>query len=222
MAAVETRRLLSAASLRHAGVRFRVSVWSPALHWSSLHGDRVFPLVAGVLLTASMVFPYWQLKLHAPQYPRGLEATIFVDRVEGDVAEIDGLNHYIGMRPLDQGGEFERGISLYAIPAMAALAALTAIRRRALWLLALPAIAFPAIFTADLFYWLYSFGHNLDPKAALSSSIGEFTPTLLGPGKVGQFRTTSVYGLGFYMALLSSLLLIAATVVRIRGAWRPE
>lgn len=184
--------------------------------WVGAHGDRVFPLLAAGLLVASILFPYWRLTLHAPQYPRGLEARVTVRTFEGDVREINGLNHYIGMRPLEEGGELERNLAIYAIPAMAGVAGLMAVRRRWMWLLALPAIAYPVIFTADLFYWLHNFGHNLDPTAALSASIGEFTPTILGPGKVGQFRTTSFYDIGFAMALLASILLIAAIVIRIR------
>jgi hypothetical protein len=184
--------------------------------WIGAHGDRIFPLVAAGLLVVSILFPYWRLKLHAPQYPRGLEARVTVRTFEGDIREINGLNHYIGMRPLEEGGELERNLSIFAIPAMAGLAALMAVRRRWMWLLAVPAIAYPVVFTADLFYWLHNFGHNLDPTAALSASIGEFTPTILGPGKVGQFRTTSFYDIGFAMALLAALLLIVAVVVRIR------
>ena len=91
-----------------------------ARRWSAEHGDRVFPLIAAGLLVLSILFPYWRLRLDAPQYPGGLEATIGVTSVGGDVQEIDGLNHYIGMRPLAEGGELERRLSIYAIPAIAA------------------------------------------------------------------------------------------------------
>ena len=50
------------------------------------------------------------------------------------------------------------------------------------------------VFTADLYYWLHNFGHNLDPTAALSNAFDEFTPTLLGPGRVGQFVGGSTVG----------------------------
>ena len=197
------------------------SAWSSVRQWSATHGDRVFPIVAGVLLVASIFLPYWRLTLHAPQYINGLSVTIFVDHVEGDVMEIDGLNHYIGMRALDQGGETERALSIYAIPAMALLGTLIALRRAWLWVLALPAITFPVIFTLDLFYWLYSFGHELDPTAALSSAIDEFTPTLLGNGRVAQFTTTSLYSFGFYLAVVASLLLLLAVTIQVRRhGWR--
>ncbi|MBP6298443.1 MAG: hypothetical protein KA401_03780, partial [Anaerolineae bacterium] len=66
-----------------------------------------FFLVAAVLLVVSIGFPYWGLVLEAPQYPGGLEMRVFVNYMTGDedpkldeVREIDGLNHYIGMKSL--------------------------------------------------------------------------------------------------------------------------
>ncbi|MDA0351640.1 MAG: cytochrome C [Chloroflexi bacterium] len=202
--------------LRTAAGTLRRSAWAPTRRWIAVYGDRWFPIAAALLITASIFFPYWRLKLNAPQYPRGLEASIGIRDVAGDVSEIDGLNHYIGMRPLAEGGKLELSISIYAIPAMAGLAALAAIRRRRFWLFALPAIAYPVVFTADLYYWLYDFGHTLDPTAALSNAFDEFTPTLIGPGRVGQFTTFSFYEIGFGMAFLGSVLLVISTVVRVR------
>ena len=39
----------------------------------------------------------------------------FVNRMTGDVAEIDGLNHYIGMRPLGEAAQLERAVSMVAV-----------------------------------------------------------------------------------------------------------
>jgi hypothetical protein len=62
-------------------------------------------LLAASLILISIAFPYWGMVLQAPQYPGGLEMRVFVNRITGDedptldeVREIDGLNHYIGMR----------------------------------------------------------------------------------------------------------------------------
>jgi len=190
------------------------SVWEPAKHFTLKHGDRYFPLVAAALIVISIAFPYWQLRLNAPQYPNGLTVTLGLNSIGGDAREIDGLNHYIGMAPLEEGGEFERSIALYGVIAVAALAVLSVVRRPWMWLGATPGLTFPAVFTLDLFYWLYTFGHNLDPTAALSNAFDEFTPTLLGPGRVGQFTTWSFYGIGFGMAFVASVLLLLAVVSR--------
>ena len=52
---------------------------------------------AAILMVASIFLPYWSLDLAAPQYPKGLRIHAYVDRVEGDVVEIDAWNHYIGL-----------------------------------------------------------------------------------------------------------------------------
>ena len=78
-------------------------------------------VVAALLLLISIFLPYWKMTLLAPQYPGGLAGHVYVNELTGDVAEIDGLNHYIGMRPLDEAAQFERSISIFAIGALALL-----------------------------------------------------------------------------------------------------
>lgn len=181
----------------------RVRYWLPTL----------FFVVAAVLLMISILQPYWHLTLHAPQYPKGLAVTAYVNRLEGDVAEIDGLNHYIGMRPLNEAATFERTISIYGI-AMLALLIVAAVYVHNRWaaLLALPALLMPVIFLADLQYWLANFGQNLDPTAPLSSSIKPFVPPVLGEGKIAQFRTVAEPGIGLWLA-------VSASAVILIGLW---
>lgn len=181
----------------------RVRYWLPTL----------FFVVAAVLLMISILQPYWHLTLHAPQYPKGLLVTAYVNRLEGDVKEIDGLNHYIGMRPLNEAAVFERTISIYGI-AMLALLIVAAVYVHNRWaaLLALPALLMPVIFLADLQYWLANFGQNLDPAAPLSSSIKPFVPPVLGEGKIAQFSTVAEPGVGLWLA-------VAASAVILVGLW---
>ena len=61
--------------------------------------------LAGVML-ALYLLPLWNLTMFAPQYPHGLTLDIFNHGFQGgnggqDVKEINLLNHYIGMRPLE-------------------------------------------------------------------------------------------------------------------------
>ena len=62
---------------------------------------------AAFLLLTSIFLPYWKLTLMAPQYPEGLKMEAYVNHISGDVDEIDGLNHYIGMRSLKEAAELE-------------------------------------------------------------------------------------------------------------------
>ncbi|HEX9765855.1 MAG TPA: hypothetical protein VGA36_03765, partial [Nitriliruptorales bacterium] len=57
-------------------------------------------LVATVMIVVGGVLPLWQATLVAPQYPGGLHLVAYGDGVEGDINEIDNLNHYVGMRAL--------------------------------------------------------------------------------------------------------------------------
>jgi hypothetical protein len=176
---------------------------------------------AVVLLLVSIFVPYWKMTLHAPQYPKGLVAQAYVNRLVGDIREIDGLNHYIGMRPLGEAASLELSLSIAAI-AVISLLVLSTIFVHTRWaaLLALPALLFPAVFLGDLAYWLHTYGQNLDPTAPLSSSIKPFTPPVLGTGKIGQFSTVAEPDIGLIMAAAASLLIIAGLYFH-RRAYKP-
>lgn len=176
---------------------------------------------AAVLLLASIFLPYWRLTLLAPQYPGGLQVEAYLNRLEGDVREIDGLNHYIGMRPLAEAAQLERSLSVAAVVVIALLV-LSAIYIHNRWaaLLAMPASLFPATFLADMYYWLHTFGTNLDPKAPLSSSVQPFVPPVLGRGVVGQFETVALPGPGLIAAVLASLAIIVGMWLH-RRAYKP-
>jgi hypothetical protein len=178
-------------------------------------------LLAALLLVVSIFLPYWELTLHAPQYPKGLAVQAFLNDLQGDVAEIDGLNHYIGMRPLAEAATFEKSISVVGV-VVVALLVLAAVFVHSKWaaLLALPALAFPVIFLADLQFWLANFGQNLDPTAPLSSSVKPFIPPVLFTGRIAQFSTTAVPGPGLWLAFIASGLILAGLYFH-RRAYKP-
>ncbi len=177
--------------------------------------------VAALLLAVSMFLPYWEMTLKAPQYPAGLAIQAHVNRLTGDVSEIDGLNHYIGMRPLGEAAQLERAVGIFAVAALALLV-LAAVFVHSPWalLLALPAILWPFIFLGDMYYWMRNFGLNLDPTAPLSSSIKPFVPPILGSGMVGQFETVATFQIGLWLALLAAILILAGLFYQ-RRAYRP-
>lgn len=117
--------------------------------------------------------------------------TAYVSHLDGDVKEIDGLNHYIGIRSLHEAAQLEgRTASVWLIVAMVLLVeGAASVHSRWAVVLVLPAIFFPAGFVADLGFWLRNFGQNLDPKTPPSSSVKPFTPTIFGAGGIGQFHT---------------------------------
>lgn len=198
---------------------------TPAAEWRAHRLRYLIPtlffVAAALLLIASVFLPYWRLTLHAPQYPKGLTVVAYLNRLEGDVQEIDGLNHYIGMRPLNEAAQFERSISMIGV-AVVVLVVLAAIFVHTKWaaLLALPALLFPAIFLADLQLWMANFGRNLDPHAPLSSSIKPFVPPVLFEGKIAQFSTWAEPDLGLWLAVAASAVILLGLFFH-RRAYKP-
>jgi hypothetical protein len=181
----------------------------------------IFFGAAAILLIISIFLPYWHMELQAPQYPKGLHLTAYANRLTGDLFEINGLNHYIGMRPLEEAAQFEKSISILAISALSMLI-LAGIFVHTKWvvLLVLPTIFMPILFLADLQYWMRDFGTNLDPSAPLSSAIDPFVPSVLGRGVIAQFATVATPGAGLYLAILASVLVIIGLYFH-RKAYKP-
>lgn len=170
-------------------------------------------MVAALLLMISMLLPYWSLRMTAPQYPKGLKVSVYVNHLDGDVREVDALNHYLGMPPLDEGGQLERSISIVAVIALGLLlTGAVFVHNRWAALLAVPAIAYPLVFIGDLWLILYKYGHSIDPQSALGGAIKPFTPPILGAGTIGQFGTIARFEIGFYLVVL-------AVAVVLVGLW---
>ncbi len=202
------------------------SLFGPRLPWRLVYRPRfALPgfllLAAAGLLIASYFQPYWNMTLHAPQYPKGLHVVAYLNRLEGDVKEIDGLNHYIGMRPLNEAAQLERQTSAMMI-CVTALLVIGGLFVHSRWaaLLALPAIVFPAGFLLDLHLWMAHFGQNLDPHAPLSNSVKPFTPPVLGTGFVGQFKTVAAGDTGMWIAAAAAALVLVALFFH-RRAFKP-
>lgn len=176
---------------------------------------------AAMLLVVSLLLPYWVLKLSAPQFPKGLTITAYVNRLTGDVGELEGLNHYVGLKSFQDAAPFERSIAVAAILMLAGLLiAALLIHSRWVLVLVLPALLFPIIFLVDLQYWLWNFGHHLDPSAPLASAVGEFTPPIFGPAEIAQFDTLALPGIGLIFAAIASGL-VSAGLIYHRKAYKP-
>jgi len=178
-------------------------------------------IAAAVLLLGSLLLPYWVLNLKAPQFPDGLTVTAYVNRLEGDVGELEGLNHYVGLGSFEDSAVLERSIAVYAIIVLVALlAAALYVHSRWVLILTLPAMLFPVVFLVDLQFWLYDFGHNLDMAAPLAAAVGEFTPPIFGPAEIAQFDTLALPGVGLILAFVASGLIANAMVLH-RRAYKP-
>jgi copper chaperone NosL len=177
---------------------------------------RAVVLAMLIPLGVAAVAPLWTLRMAAPQYPAGLELRIYPYTVEGDIQEVNTLNHYIGMSPIDRASLSDLDWLPFAIGA----AGLLVLRVAALGdLRAL--VDLVALFTyfglfsmARFAYTLYVFGHNLKPDAPFD--VEPFTPVVLGTGQVANFTITSLPATGAWAlsAIGVALLLVLATSVR--------
>jgi hypothetical protein len=188
----------------------------------------VSAVIAGLLLAATLFLPLWRMELVAPQYPEGLVMYAYGDHFEGDsgsyyddVREINGLNHYIGMKPIEpvtEMGLFVPGI--LATVAGGLLVSIIGWRRR--WFRAAVIAGFwvvPLFFIADLQYWLYNYGHSMDPEAALNT--GDFTPRVVGATKVWNFHSENGFEIGFYLMVAAALVItFLPLAVRRLQSWR--
>lgn len=172
-----------------------------------------------ILFAVSHFFLWWELRLNAPQFPKGLfiQATSYEIQDSpktsfNDIDQVDGLNHYIGMMSLGDAAKIEMSIAIPAIIAFVVLG-IVAVVWKSRWssLLAIPIVLFPFVYLADLMYWLWYAGHNLDPMAAIT--IDPFTPRVLGTGHIAQFSTTATLQTGWYIALVASIICLVAIIL---------
>lgn len=181
----------------------------------------VLLVIAAIILFISIFFPYWKITLFAPQYPSGLEASMYVNQLTGDVSEIDGLNHYIGMKPLGEAAVLERTLSIFIIICLALLIiAAVYVHSPVALFLCIPAVLYPVFFLADLYFWMRTFGTNLDPHAPLSGAIEPFVPPIIGEGKIAQFSTVASWEIGLYMSIVASVLILIGLYLH-RRAYKP-
>lgn len=173
-------------------------------------------LLGAACWAASWFLPYWNFKLLAPQYPKGLFMTIYLHGVGGAVDEVDIINHYIGMHKLVDAAPLERaaGPWLVAVLAVGIVAGMVIAGRRVGAWLWVPALALPLGFLGDTLYWMWQFGHNLDPAAPID--FAPFMPELFGHGVIGQFHTWAWPGPGFWTAAVGTGLVVGAVALRAR------
>jgi len=197
-AATDTAANVEATAVGRQGLLERLRI--PDGYWAAC------ALLAAGLLAISMALPLWQLKLIAPQYPKGLYLTAYGYRMVGDIEEINRLNHYIGMKHIDPSSVWELKLFLVAMPVLVVITAASAfLARRPLHRNLVRALLWapPLFFLADLQFWLYDYGHDLDPKAALR--MDPFTPKVIGPTRVMNFGADTMVDWGFWAMVGAAL-----------------
>ncbi len=178
---------------------------------------RILILIAVIVLVPAYLFPLWDMTFYSNQYTDGLSMQIYAYQLEGgktpnrdDLREINQLNHYIGMRPLLE-SEFSEftwlpfGIGALMLLSLRAMV----IGKMANVVDVFVLFSYFGAFSLWSFYHrLYSYGHNLDPTAAIK--VQPFTPPLLGTKQIANFTVYSFPDVASYALVAFSLLLLAA------------
>lgn len=188
---------------------------------AATRGPRIaLGLAAVVLVVLAWRLPIWEARMFAPQYPRGLSLTASASGVTGDIAEINELNHYVGMRAFDTSDAPEMQLWLPTIVlGVIAVAIATMLPRRhvlgrlsrlGIWLIPIGALA-------DVQVRLYQYGHSVQPDSAIR--IDPFTPLAVGPTEVLNFTTWAYPGAALWCLFGAAFLLTSwnGTVRLVRG-----
>ena len=184
---------------------------------------RAMLLAAIVALLAGAVLPLWRISLVAPQYAEGLTLDMYAYQIVAgndgqDLAEINTLNHYIGMKPIAQADFLEMKVLPFAIGAFALLTLRAVVVGRILSLvdLAVLFLYFGAFSLGSFVYRLYTYGHHLDPHAPMK--IKPFMPVVIGSQPIANFVQTSLPLAGTACMTAFFLLLLAALWSSLRAA----
>lgn len=184
-------------------------------------------IIGSALLLGLFYFPLWNIQLGAPQYPVPLGMDIYINGIQGveefDLQNIDGLNHYIGMKTIPKPEEmWEFKVFPLVIGAMATLGILLGIagflgkirpKYFLFWLLVMGALGLLGMYDFNL--WLLDYGSDLDPHAIMKmvDSQGNpmtYEPPLFGHRKILNFDAYSYPHTGAYLMFLGLVLVFIA------------
>ncbi len=184
-------------------------------------GDKIWeyhPTGFYAYLIGFKTMPVWKVSLEAPQYPKasfpdGIPVFFNLTDWSGKVSEMNTINHYIGMNPMEAGAvTLRQTIPFIYLCFFIMLIIYLFYYGPGWWLLGIVSAFLPWFYLALFSKWLYWFGHNLHPWGAFT--IKPFMPTVFGDGKVAQFTTHSYPAIGFYVLLGVFILLMLSVLIR--------
>jgi hypothetical protein len=186
------------------------------------------------LMVASFFAPMWWVSLTAPNYPEHMyphgvrivlhwtrvahgctaqqreREEISEDEVLDCVEEMNTINHYIGMHPIDRGAQLEFKAAPYLFVAFGVLAVVGLFYTGPLWwFLFVPAIALPVGFLVDFAGWLYWFATTHEWAAF---TVAVHAHGVRREGRPVQHLSFPDYGIG--LSIAGSVCLVLAVLQR--------
>jgi len=190
----------------------------------------IIMIVGSLLLLGLFKFPLWNIMLGAPQYPDPLGMNIHIDGIRGvnefDIQNIDGLNHYIGMKTIPKPEDmWEFNVFPTVIGIMVALGVLIGFLGFLGkvshwwvigWFVLMSILGIMGMY--DFNAWMIDYGTNLDPHAIMKLQNPDGTPMsykppLFGHAKMLNFDVDSFPNTGGYMMFVGMMLTIVAFFV---------
>lgn len=181
-------------------------------------------LLSSLILIGVYFFPIWNIDLQAPQYPEGLGLRIWVSQITGakefDLQNINGLNHYIGMKPINPDDIPELKIMPFIIGFMIVFGLFNAFKgtKKTVYAWIIIFILLGAVGLFDFYIWEYNYGHNLDPNAPIKVPGMVYQPPLIGSKQLLNINAVSLPGISFYIILFSIALNITALIIEKKKA----
>ncbi|APS38922.1 hypothetical protein [Salegentibacter sp. T436] len=191
----------------------------------------ILMILGSLLLLGLFYFPLWNIQLGAPQYPDPMGMDIFISGIEGeeefDIQNIDGVNHYIGMKKIPKPAEmWEFQVFPIVIAGMAILGVLLGAlgffkKISASWFLGwfILMLVLGLLGMYDFNNWLLDYGTDLDPKAIIKLTDSEgnpinYKPPLFGTQKILNFTAHSYPRTGAYLMFIGMSLTLVAWWIR--------
>jgi len=182
---------------------------------------RMLTAIASLVLAGLFVLPLWRVQLVAPQYPEGLGMRIGISDVRGvmptDLDNINGLNHYIGMKHITPAAIPELRYMPWIVAGLILLGLIAAgVGSRKLlftWIGGFTILAIAGL--VDFWRWEYDYGHNIDFEHAIIKIPGmTYQPPLIGVKQLLNFTAISWPDTGTWVALAAfgiGMLAVAST-----------
>ncbi|WP_299109093.1 hypothetical protein [uncultured Winogradskyella sp.] len=187
----------------------------------------IIMIIGSLLLLGLFKFPLWNIMLGAPQYPDPLGMNIHIDGIKGvsefDLQNIDGLNHYIGMKTIPKAEEmWEFSVFPKVIFGMVLLGIVIGLlgffnkvsyKYFIGWFVLMSILGVLGMY--DFNNWLADYGGNLDPHAIIKVTNPDGTPMsykppLIGFKKLLNFDVTSLPHTGGYLMFIGMSLTLVS------------
>jgi len=178
--------------------------------------SKIIIIFASLLLVLSFFFPIWYIDLEAPQYPEGIGLEIWLNKITGqkphDLNNINGLNHYIGMKEIVPNAIPELKMMPFIIISLMSFGLVSGISGKRylvyIWIILFVVIA--AVGLYDFYLWEYDYGHDLNPNAAIKIPGMAYQPPLIGSKMLLNFNAISMPHIGSWILVLAVVLAAGA------------